>query len=176
MKFYGTAILALCMTCPAFASGRTGDNTPVFVAGSFLDLIVGSDTSPAEKNMEAGEAFLASNKHTKDVVSLPSGLQYRIIKEGAGPKPKATDTVVVHYRGTLINGAEFDNSYIRHEPSTFPVNRVIAGWTEALQLMPIGSNWELFIPAKLAYGKNGAGSQIGPNEVLIFQVELISIK
>lgn len=130
----------------------------------------------ADKNRLEGENFLAENKKKEGVVTLPSGLQYKIIKEGTGKTPKSTDTVVVNYRGTLINGREFDSSYKRGEPATFPVNAVIPGWTEALQLMKEGSVWQLFIPSKLAYGERGAGNVIGPNEVLIFEVELISVK
>ncbi|HZR46531.1 MAG TPA: FKBP-type peptidyl-prolyl cis-trans isomerase, partial [Candidatus Manganitrophaceae bacterium] len=115
-----------------------------------------------EKNLKEGAAFLAENKKKKGVVTLPSGLQYKIITEGNGKKPKATDTVTTHYRGTLIDGTEFDNSYKRGRPERFPLNGVIPGWTEALQLMPAGSKWELFIPSDLAYGPRGSGSQIGP--------------
>jgi FKBP-type peptidyl-prolyl cis-trans isomerase FklB len=129
-----------------------------------------------EKNMKAGEAFLAENKKKEGVITLPSGLQYKVIKEGAGKTPKADDTVVTHYRGTLIDGTEFDSSYKRGEPATFPVKGVIPGWTEALQLMKEGSKWELFIPASLAYGDHGAGNVIGPNAALIFEIELISVK
>jgi len=129
-----------------------------------------------EANMKEGAAFLASNKTKEGVVALPSGLQYKILKEGTGPKPAATDTVVCNYRGTLLNGKEFDSSYKRGQPATFPLNRVIKGWTEALQLMPAGSKWQLFIPPDLAYGGNGAGPDIGPNATLIFEVELISIQ
>lgn len=130
----------------------------------------------AEKNKLEGEKFLEENKKKEGVVALPSGLQYKIIKEGTGKTPKLTDKVVVNYKGTLINGKEFDSSYKRGEPSTFPVNAVIPGWTEALQLMKEGSIWQLFIPSNLAYGERGAGNVIGPNEVLIFEVELISVK
>lgn len=130
----------------------------------------------AEKNKKEGEAFLAANKTKEGVKTLPSGLQYKIIKEGTGPTPKATDTVTVNYRGTLIDGTEFDSSYKRNEPATFPVNGVIPGWTEALQLMKVGSKWQLFIPSNLAYGERGAGQVIGPNAVLIFEVELLGIK
>jgi FKBP-type peptidyl-prolyl cis-trans isomerase FklB len=130
----------------------------------------------ADKNRLEGENFLAENKKKEGMVTLPSGLQYKIIKEGTGKTPKSTDTVVVNYRGMLINGKEFDSSYKRGEPSTFPVNAVIPGWTEALQLMKEGSIWQLFIPSNLAYGERGAGNVIGPNEVLIFEVELISVK
>ncbi|PYY03418.1 MAG: hypothetical protein DMG64_08020 [Acidobacteria bacterium] len=121
-------------------------------------------------------AFLAANKSKEGVVTLPSGLQYKVLKEGTGPKPSATDSVACNYRGTLINGTEFDSSYKRGQPATFAVNGVIKGWTEALQLMPVGSKWQLFIPADLAYGERGAGADIGPNSTLIFEVELLSIQ
>src|SRR5436305_14617216 len=127
-------------------------------------------------NKKEGEDFLAANKSKEGVVTLPSGLQYKILKEGTGPKPSTTDTVVCNYRGTLINGTEFDSSYKRGQPATFPVNGVIKGWTEALQLMPVGSKWQLFIPPDLAYGQRGAGADIGPNATLIFEVELLSIQ
>jgi FKBP-type peptidyl-prolyl cis-trans isomerase FklB len=130
----------------------------------------------AEENMKEGEAFLTANKSKDGVVTLPSGLQYKIEKEGTGPKPKASDTVVCNYRGTFINGTEFDSSYKRGQPATFPVGGVIKGWTEALQMMPVGSKWELFIPSDLAYGPRGAGGVIGPNATLIFEVELLSIQ
>jgi FKBP-type peptidyl-prolyl cis-trans isomerase FklB len=129
-----------------------------------------------EANKKEGDTFLATNKTKPGVVTLPDGLQYKIIKEGTGPKPTATDTVTVNYRGTLIDGKEFDSSYKRGEPATFPVGGVIKGWTEALQLMPVGSKWELYIPSDLAYGARGAGADIGPNSTLIFEVELLSIK
>jgi FKBP-type peptidyl-prolyl cis-trans isomerase FklB len=127
------------------------------------------------KNKKEGEAFLAENKKKEGVITLPSGLQYKIIKEGTGKVPKAADTVTTNYRGTLIDGTEFDSSYKRGEPATFPVNGVIPGWTEALQLMKTGSKWQLFIPSNLAYGERGTGP-IGPNAVLLFDVDLISIK
>jgi FKBP-type peptidyl-prolyl cis-trans isomerase FklB len=130
----------------------------------------------AEKNKKDEDAFLAENKKKEGVVTLPSGLQYKVLKEGSGQMPKADNTVVVHYRGRLLDGSEFDSSYKRGEPATFPVNGVIPGWTEALQLMKTGSQWQVFIPSKLAYGENGAGNIIGPNATLIFDVELISIK
>jgi FKBP-type peptidyl-prolyl cis-trans isomerase FklB len=130
----------------------------------------------ADENKKKGEAFLADNKKQKGVVTLPSGLQYKVIKDGKGAKPKATDTVSVHYRGTLIDGTEFDSSIKRGEPASFPVNEVIKGWTEAVQLMPVGSKWQLFIPSNLAYGDQAAGPQIGPNSTLIFEVELLEIK
>jgi FKBP-type peptidyl-prolyl cis-trans isomerase len=127
-------------------------------------------------NKKEGEAFLAANKGKEGVVTLPSGLQYKILKAGTGPKPTASDSVVCNYRGTLINGKEFDSSYKRGQPATFPVGGVIKGWTEALQLMPVGSKWQLFIPADLAYGEHGAGADIGPDATLIFEVELLSIE
>ena len=129
-----------------------------------------------ENNKKEGDAFLAANKTKPGVVTLPSGLQYKIVKAGTGPKPAATDTVVCNYRGTLIDGKEFDSSYKRGEPATFPVSGVIKGWTEALQLMPVGSKWELYIPPDLAYGARGAGADIGPNATLLFEVELLSIQ
>jgi FKBP-type peptidyl-prolyl cis-trans isomerase FklB len=130
----------------------------------------------AETNKEEGEGFLATNKTKEGVVTLPSGLQYKVLTPGSGRKPALSDTVVCNYRGTLINGTEFDSSYKRGEPATFPVGGVIKGWTEALQLMPVGSKWQLFIPAELAYGEHGIGTDIGPNATLIFEVEMISIQ
>jgi len=129
-----------------------------------------------DKNKSAGDAFLAANKEKEGVVVLPSGLQYKIITQGGGPKPTADDTVVCNYRGTLIDGKEFDSSYKRGQPATFPVAGVIKGWTEALQMMPVGSKWELYVPSSLAYGDRGAGADIGPNATLIFEVELVSIQ
>ncbi len=126
-------------------------------------------------NLEKGKKFLEENGKRKGVVTLPSGLQYEIIKEGNGPKPAATDKVTTHYHGTTIDGKVFDSSVERGQPAQFGVNQVIPGWTEALQLMPVGSKWKLFIPANLAYGESGAGGAIGPNETLVFEVELISI-
>jgi len=131
----------------------------------------------ALENKKTGEAFLAANKTKEGVVTLPSGLQYKVIKEGTGPKPAAEDTVLCHYRGTLVDNTEFDSSYKRGEPLKIPVGGVIKGWTEAIQLMPVGSKWQLYIPSDLAYGERGApGSPIGPNSALIFDVELISIE
>jgi FKBP-type peptidyl-prolyl cis-trans isomerase FklB len=132
--------------------------------------------SQGEKNKKDGEAFLAENKKKEGVKTLPSGLQYKVIKEGTGKSPKATDKVSTHYQGTLINGTEFDSSIKRGTPAEFPVNGVIPGWTEALQLMKVGSKWQLFVPSKLAYNEKGAGPLIGPNAVLIFTVELLAIK
>jgi FKBP-type peptidyl-prolyl cis-trans isomerase len=128
-----------------------------------------------EKNIKAGADFLAANKAKEGVVTLPSGLQYKIIKAGTGVKPKAEDQVKCNYEGKTLEGKVFDSSIKRNEPATFPVNRVIPGWTEALQLMPVGSKWELYIPAALAYGEKGAGQDIKPNSTLIFEVELLEI-
>jgi len=129
-----------------------------------------------EKNKADGEKFLAENAKKEGVTSLPSGLQYKEITAGKGKSPKAADTVTTHYKGTLIDGTEFDSSYKRGEPATFQVSGVISGWTEALQLMKEGEKWELFLPSNLAYGDRGAGRDIGPNAALIFEVELISVK
>jgi len=128
-------------------------------------------------NKKEGDAFLAANKAKEGVVTLPSGLEYKILQAGTGPKPTASDTVVCNYRGTLINGTEFDSSYKRGQPATFPVGGVIKGWTEALQLMPVGSKWQLFVPSSLGYGERGTpDGSIGPGATLIFEVELMSIQ
>ena len=129
----------------------------------------------AMKNKADGDAFLAANKDKEGVKTLPSGLQYKMITEGKGAKPKSTDTVSVNYRGTLIDGTEFDSSYKRNEPVSFPLDKVIPGWTEGIQLLPVGSKAQFFIPSNLAYGES-APPQIGPNATLIFEVELIEIK
>lgn len=131
--------------------------------------------SKLEINKKAGEEFLSINKHKAGVVELPSGLQYQVLTPGAGAKPTASDKVKCHYHGTLINGAVFDSSVERGEPATFGVSQVIPGWVEALQLMPVGSKWRLFIPSNLAYGENGAGEAIEPNSALVFDVELLDI-
>jgi len=130
----------------------------------------------AEKNLAEGQAFLEENAKKEGVKALPSGLQYRVITPGKGESPKANDTVTAHYRGTLIDGTEFDSSYNRNQPATFRVGQVIEGWKEALQLMKPGSKYELFIPPELAYGERGAGGVIGPNSTLIFEVELLSVQ
>jgi FKBP-type peptidyl-prolyl cis-trans isomerase FklB len=127
------------------------------------------------KNLAEGKAFLAENGKKEGVVTLPSGLQYKVLKDGTGKTPQATDSVTVHYRGTLMDGTEFDSSYSRNNPSTFKVSAVIAGWTEALQLMKEGAKWQLFIPAELAYKERGMPPRIAPNSPLIFEVELISV-
>ncbi len=129
-----------------------------------------------EKNRVEGAAFLSENKKKEGIVSLPSGLQYKVVSQGKGDSPKATDKVSVHYKGTLMDGTEFDSSYGRGKPASFPVNGVIPGWTEALQLMKTGSKWQLFIPSDLAYGERGAGGKIGPNATLLFDVELLAIQ
>jgi len=128
------------------------------------------------KNGADGEKFLAENKKKEGVKTTASGLQYKVIKEGSGAQPKETDTVVANYRGTLIDGTEFDSSYTRGQPATFPLSGVIRGWTEALQLMKVGSKYQLFIPANLAYGERAMGSDIGPNSTLVFEVELVGIQ
>ena len=130
----------------------------------------------SETNKIAGEKFLAQNKSKPGVVTLPSGMQYKVLTMGSGPKPKETDIVTVHYRGSLIEGKEFESSYKRGQPATFPVNRAMKGWVEALKMMPVGSKWQLFIPPDLAYGLTGAGQDIGPSATLIFEVELLEIK
>jgi FKBP-type peptidyl-prolyl cis-trans isomerase FklB len=129
----------------------------------------------SEKNLKEGKAYLTENKSKKGIITLPSGLQYKIITEGKGTKPKSTDTVSVNYEGTLIGGKVFDSSYQRGQPVSFPVNGVIKGWTEALQLMPEGSTWMLYVPADLAYGTQSPSPAIGPNSTLIFKVNLVSI-
>lgn len=128
-----------------------------------------------ENNKKAGEEFLLINKNRSDVVELPSGVQYQILKKGDGEKPSISDTVKCHYHGTLINGVVFDSSYDRGEPASFPVNGVIKGWQEVLQLMPVGSKWRVAIPSELAYGENGAGQVIEPNSTLKFDIELLEI-
>ncbi|TLX74899.1 FKBP-type peptidyl-prolyl cis-trans isomerase [Labilibacter sediminis] len=128
-----------------------------------------------EANIKAGKEFLAENAKKEGVVTLDSGLQYEVITEGSGTVPTAADSVKCHYHGTLINGDVFDSSVQRGEPAVFPVNGVIAGWVEALQLMPIGSKWKLYVPSELAYGEQGAGQQIGPHTTLVFEVELLEI-
>ncbi|SRR5579871_533307 len=182
--------------------GATASVDPILVSRGLRDALSGAKTAMTEDEMHAalqqlmsevrsaqeakahqegatarkdGEAFLAANKSKDGVQTLPDGLQYKVMQQGSGPKPTANDTVTVNYRGTLINGKEFDSSYKRGQPVSFPVGGVIKGWTEALQLMPVGSKWQLYIPADLAYGDRGAGSDIGPGETLIFDVELISI-
>src|SRR3989338_270904 len=184
MKLLLTAILGIALlTCQVSAAEKTTLKSEKEVQETMMAFQNEMKTKQAEhakvlggKNKKEGEAFLAENKKKEGVKTTASGLQYKVIKNGNGKKPKATDTVTVHYKGTLIDGTEFDSSYKRGEPTSFPVNQVIAGWTEALQLMNVGSKWQLFIPANLGYGDRGAGPQIGPNAAFIFEVELISLK
>jgi FKBP-type peptidyl-prolyl cis-trans isomerase FklB len=163
-------------------SGGTALLTPEQVRAAISEMQAETKRKQAEARTKgaaeaklAGEAFLAENKKKEGVVTLPSGLQYKILKEGAGKKPTLDDTVVCNYRGTLVDGTEFDSSYKRGQAATFPLKGVIAGWTEALQLMPVGSKWQLFLPPQLAYGERGQGAIIGPNSTLVFEVELMSI-
>jgi FKBP-type peptidyl-prolyl cis-trans isomerase FklB len=130
----------------------------------------------SDKNQKAGKKYLAANKKKPGIVELPSGLQYRIVEEGSGEKPVSSDTVKVHYRGTLIDGTEFDSSYARGEPVTFQIANIINGWQQALILMSEGAKWQVFIPPILAYGSGGAGQNIGPNATLVFEIELVSIE
>jgi len=146
------------------------------VLSSFQQQEMEKVKAKANDNKAAGEAFLAKNRKDKNVSETKDGIQYTIVTAGKGKKPKSTDTVVVNYRGTLIDGKEFDSSYKRGQPATFPVNGVIRGWQEVLPLMPVGSKWHVVIPSDLAYGPQGAGGHIGPNETLVFDIELLKIK
>ena len=146
------------------------------VVNSFREQQLKTQQQAGQANVAAGQAFLDANAKKPGITVLPSGLQYRVIKAGTGPKPKGTDTVVVHYRGTLIDGKEFDSSYSRGEPTPLRLDGVIKGWQEAVTLMPVGSKWEIFLPPALAYGERGAGNMIGPNTSLIFEIELLEIK
>src|ERR1022692_4120840 len=171
---FDPAILARGMK-DGLAGGNTlltDQEAQAVVEGVRNDLI--KKTQAASKK-EGGD-FLAANKDKEGVVTLPSGLQYKILTAGTGPKPAASDSVVCNYRGTLMDGKEFDSSYKRGQPATFPVGQVIKGWTEALQLMPVGSKWQLFLPSDLAYGERSPGGEIGPNSTLIFDIELLSIQ
>lgn len=141
-----------------------------------MDKQAAANKEAGEKNAAAGEKFLAENKKKEGVKTTASGLQYKVLKEGTGESPKETDMVITNYKGTTLDGTEFDSSYKRNEPATFPVNRVIKGWTEALLLMKPGAKYELYIPANLAYGERAVGKDIGPNSTLIFEVELVNIK
>jgi FKBP-type peptidyl-prolyl cis-trans isomerase FklB len=149
---------------------------PLLSNEEIQETMVALQKEMSEKQKQRGEAFLSENKKKEGVKTLPSGMQYKVVKAGTGKKPKLNDTVTVNYRGTLIDGTEFDSSFRRGQPATFPVSGVIPGWTEALQLMEEGAKWQLFIPPKLAYGERGAGGLIGPNATLIFEVELISMQ
>lgn len=165
MKLYKMAILGLGLMCvnAHAADGQTTTSTN------------SAQTQSIESKKMSGEAFLAINKNKQGVVTLPDGLQYKVIVQGTGAQPTDADTVTVDYAGTLIDGTEFDSSYKRGQPATFPVSGVIPGWTEALKLMKAGSTWELYIPSALAYAEHGAPPVIGPNETLIFKVHLIKI-
>ncbi len=156
-------------------SGQTPEIMPDEANNILQDYFDKLQKEKGNEALEAGKAFLEENKKKEGVVVLPSGLQYKILTAGNGPKPKASDTVKCHYEGRLINGQVFDSSFRRGEPAEFPVGGVIQGWVEALQLMPVGSKWQLYIPSNLAYGTHGAGQSIGPNETLIFDVELLAI-
>ena len=142
---------------------------------SVFDKLMNMKSEKAAANLKAGEDFLEQNKKREAVITTPSGLQYEVLQEGSGAKPKATDKVKCHYHGTLINGTVFDSSVQRGQPATFPLNMVIKGWTEALQLMSPGSKYRLFLHPSLAYGERQTGSVIGPNSTLIFDVELLAI-
>ncbi|MGA9119475.1 MAG: FKBP-type peptidyl-prolyl cis-trans isomerase [Bacteroidota bacterium] len=152
------------------------DSTMMAFQNEMKEKQMNSMQAEAAKNQAEGEAFLAANKTKEGVVTLPDGLQYKVIKDGTGPKPKANQTVSVHYRGMLLNGQEFDSSYKRGEPATFPVGGLIKGWTEALQMMKVGSKWTIWIPSDLAYGERGAGGVIPPNATLVFEMELLAVK
>jgi len=165
--FYTVAVAALAVGV-SFQTSAAQQKTNI-------NLQPTGNVAVSTKNLQTGEAFLAKNKNKKGVVSLPSGLQYKILKKGTGPKPSTTSVVTVNYEGKLINGTVFDSSYRRGQPTTFPLNNVIPGWQQALQLMKVGSTWKIFVPPQLAYGSRGAGSAIGPNETLIFKVNLIKI-
>jgi FKBP-type peptidyl-prolyl cis-trans isomerase FklB len=178
-------VQALEINSPAFLQGvkdgMAGPNGKPLMTDADVQATLaalGADVKARQSaaNVKEGQQFLAANKSKPGVVTLPDGLEYKVLTEGTGPKPAPTDTVVCNYRGTLIDGTEFDSSYKRGQPTSFPVNHVIKGWTEVLQLMPVGSKWEVYIPADLAYGERGAGQDIGPSATLIFQIELISIK
>jgi FKBP-type peptidyl-prolyl cis-trans isomerase len=184
---------ALGMNIARGMKAQSIDVDPAILASAIRDVLSGAkpllsdeqemaelkqlQTEARARQIKEGQDFLAANKTKEGVVALPDGLQYKILTEGTGPKPTANDTVVCQYRGTLIDGTEFDSSYKRGQPATFPVGRVIKGWTQALQMMPVGSKWQLFIPPDLGYGERGApGTAIGPNAVLVFEIDLQSIQ
>lgn len=175
MKPYGLSLLATLFVLPVSATAAT---PPPEAKPQNTTQSTSSNSSIAEKNSMEAKQYLEQNKQKPGVITLPSGLQYKIIEAGDDQKksPGPTDLVTVHYKGTLIDGTEFDSSYSRGTPATFPVNAVIPGWTEALQLMKPGAKWLLTLPSNLAYGAQGAGPKIGPNAALVFEVELISIK
>ena len=156
--------------------GRTPEKTYQEAQTAINNFFAELQRKAGQKNREEGQAFLAANARRPEVVTLPSGLQYEVVREGTGAKPKPSDTVEVHYHGTLIDGTVFDSSVRRGTQATFGVTQVIPGWVEALQLMPVGSKWKLYIPSELAYGAQGAGGAIGPHTTLVFEVELLGIK
>lgn len=160
----------------SYFKGEKMQMTPEEAQNAINEFFAKQKTEVMSKNKKAGEEFLAKNKSNDGVVTTASGLQYRILVAGSGAKPKETDTVDCHYEGRLIDGTIFDSSYKRGQSAQFPVNGVIPGWVEALQLMPVGSKWQLYIPSELAYGEYGAGETIEPNSTLIFDVELLAIK
>ncbi len=174
----GTKDLNVDILINAFEKQLKGDSAQMDAAKAnamiqkFFEKV---STKEAAKNAEEGKTFLEQNKTKEGVITTASGLQYEILKAGEGPKPTADQSVKCHYHGTLIDGKVFDSSVDRGEPATFNVSQVIPGWTEALQLMPVGSKWKLYIPGELAYGERGAGKDIGPNTTLIFEVELLEI-
>ena len=172
-----------CINVDDFASaiksvfnGEKMQMTPEEAQNALNEFFAKQKTEVMSKNKKAGEEFLAQNKSKEGVQTTASGLQYKVLVAGTGSKPKATDTVDCHYEGRLINGTVFDSSYRRGQSAQFPVNGVIPGWVEALQMMPVGSKWQLYIPSELAYGEYGAGETIEPNSTLIFDVELLGIK
>lgn len=174
----GIEVAAVCEGLSDALAGKPSrfSNEQLQAAFSVLnERLQEEQTRQVKQQAAAGEQFLAHNRTRPGVVTLESGLQYEILNQGDGPKPAATDTVSTHYHGTLVDGTVFDSSVERGTPAQFPVNRVIAGWTEALQLMPVGSKWRLFIPYQLAYGERGAGGSIAPFAALIFDVELLAI-
>lgn len=172
-----------CINVDDFASaiksvfnGEKMQMTPEEAQNAINEFFAKQKTEVMSKNKKAGEEFLAQNKSKEGVQTTASGLQYKVLVAGTGAKPKATDTVDCHYEGRLIDGTVFDSSYRRGQSAQFPVNGVIPGWVEALQMMPVGSKWQLYIPSDLAYGEYGAGETIEPNSTLIFDVELLGIK
>ncbi len=161
-----------------FTDVLTADTTKLTMANAEMAIrsyFQAQAETQAQSSLEEGNAFLENNKARDGVVTTESGLQYEIIRQGNGPKPKETDEVTVHYHGSLVDGTVFDSSYEREEPATFPVNGVIQGWVEGLQLMPVGSKYKFYIPSDLAYGERGNGNRIPPNSILIFEVELLEI-
>lgn len=168
--------LVYAQTSDSTAANVTNDTTAGATTSSMTHKAANTRVNLAEQNKRAGEAFLATNKNMPGVVATKSGLEYKILEAGKGPKPTKDDIVTVDYEGKLINGHIFDSSYQRGQPATFPLSQVIDGWQEGLQMMQTGATWELFIPSKLAYGESGAPGAIGPNETLIFKVHLIAIK